>query len=173
MSAIHALVTAVHISVAICGAEQAPAGVLEKAETIAADVYRNIGVAIDWSEGRCGANDAALKVNLIAGDATGAMLSEVTLGFAEPGSSVATVLYDRVVAFSRHFHVKREVLLGYAMAHEIGHLLLPPHSHSYEGVMRSSIDMEVAAARQLRFTKEQGALIVRRIEGPSVAVATH
>ena len=59
------------------------------------------------------------------------------------------------------------------MAHELGHLLLPPHSHSPAGVMRATIDLELASAKKLRFTHDQGALIVRKIEGSPIAVATH
>jgi hypothetical protein len=59
------------------------------------------------------------------------------------------------------------------MAHEIGHLLLPPNSHSWQGVMRPVINLEEAAAKRLRFTREQGEQIVRRIETSSLALATH
>jgi predicted Zn-dependent protease len=106
-------------------------------------------------------------------DKTAVDVDSLTVGFAEPGTSVATVLYDRVVFFSRRYHVKREVLLGYAIAHELGHLLLPPNSHSTEGVMRPSINLEQASAKRLRFTSRQAELIARRIENSSVALATH
>jgi len=69
--------------------------------------------------------------------------------------------------------VKREVLLGYSIAHEMGHLLLPPNSHSISGVMRASLNLDLAAARRLRFTREQGALIVRALEKASATVATN
>jgi hypothetical protein len=64
------------------------------------------------------------------------------------------------VVFARRYHVKREVILGYAIAHELGHLLLPPNSHSVGGIMRASLDMKLAAAQRLRFTGDQGRLIV-------------
>jgi len=83
------------------------------------------------------------------------------------------VLYDRVAAFAHTYHIKRQVLLGYTMAHELGHLLLPPNSHSNSGVMRASLDLERAAARRLRFTPGQGVLIVRRLESPAMTVATN
>jgi hypothetical protein len=150
-----------------------PADVVASAERIAGDVYRAIGVAIEWSDAGCAADERTLTVNMIPRQASALDVSEVTLGFAEPGTSVATILYDRVVSYSRRYRVKRDVLLGYVMAHEIGHLLLPPNSHSAEGVMRSEINMEQAAAKRLRFTKEQGRLILQKIETPSVALATH
>ena len=162
-----------HVAVAICDAENAPPEIVASAERIAGDVYRAIGVALEWTDAGCTAGEHSLTVNMIAREASAIDVSNVTLGFAEPGTSVATVLYDRIVAFARHYHVKRDVLLGYAIAHEIGHLLLPPNSHSRDGVMRPVINMEEATAKRLRFTKEQGELIVRRIEGSSIALATH
>jgi predicted Zn-dependent protease len=170
MSALHALVMAVHISVAICGAAQVPPALLEKAEAIAADVYRDIGVAIEWSE-EC--DGAAFAVQLIPTSAAEVDVSDVTFGYAEPGGSAATILYDRLVKFSRHCGVKRDVLLGYTIAHELGHLLLPPQSHSNEGVMRPNLDIEQANAKRLRFTGQQAALIVARLDGSRVVVATH
>src|SRR5438046_10681618 len=173
MSALHALAMTAHISIAICGSEQVPPAQLEKAEIIAADVYRDIGVAIDWREDECGDNEGGLEVDLISRNDVEGPVADVTVGFAEPGSSVATVLYDRVAKFSRRFGLKREVLLGYAIAHEIGHLLLPPHSHSMSGVMRATIDIDLAARKRLRFTREQGEIIVYRLEGFPAVVATH
>jgi hypothetical protein len=173
MSALPALVMTAHISVAICGSEQVPAAQLEKAEIIAADVYRDIGVVIDWREDECGDNEGGLEVDLISRNDIEGPVADVTVGFAEPGSSVAMVLYDRVAKFSKRFGLKREVLLGYAIAHEVGHLLLPPHSHSIAGVMRATIDIDQAAQKKLRFTKEQGELILDRLEGFASVVATH
>ena len=42
-----------------------------------------------------------------------------------------------------------EVLLGHVIAHEIGHLLLPPNSHSLKGLMAGHMDQRQA----LRATK--------------------
>ena len=162
---------ALHVSVAVCDADHLPPELIDVAERIAGEVYREIGITIDWVDSACGGDDRGLSVNVISRQTCGAAVSDLTLGFAGSGSSAATVLYDRVEAFAHHYHVRREVLLGYVMAHELGHLLLPPNSHSLEGVMRASIDLELAAARRLRFTPQQGELIVRKIEG--VSVATH
>jgi hypothetical protein len=172
MPPLHAITLAVHISVAICGAGRVSPHELANAERIAADVYADIGVAIEWSDA-CG--DARLAVDLLASESADAGMAAmaIALGYARSGTRVATVLYDRVGRFARRYRVKREVLLGYAMAHEIGHLLLPPNSHSMSGVMRPSLDLESAAARQLWFTPEQGALIARRVESASRALATN
>ncbi len=162
-----------HVAVAICDAQQAPPEIVASAQRIAGDVYGAIGVALEWTDAGCAAGDHSLTVNVITSNASTVDVTDLTLGFAEPGTSVATVLYDRVARFARRYRVKRDVLLGYVIAHEIGHLLLPPNSHSWQGVMRPVINMEEAAAKRLRFTREQGEQIVRRIETSSLAVATH
>ena len=162
-----------HVAVAICEARTMPPDIVASAERIAGDVYRAIGVAIEWSNAGCATDEQRLTVNLIPRQASTLDVTDVTLGFAEPGTTVATILYDRVAAFARRFHVKRDVLLGYTIAHEIGHLLLPPNSHSWQGVMRPVINLEEAAKKRLRFTREQGEQIVRRIETSSLALATH
>lgn len=162
-----------HVPVAICDVLQTPPEIVAGAERIAGDVYQAIGVSLEWSGAGCEADDHTLTVRIIARDASALDVTSITVGFAEPGTSVATVLYDRVLAFARRYHVKKDVLLGYAMAHELGHLLLPPNSHSAVGVMRPAINLEDAAAKRLRFTREQGALILRRIETSSLALATH
>ena len=170
MSPLHALTLALHISVAICGADQVSGHELTNAEAIATDVYRDIGVTIEWKE-TC--SDARLVVHLVASDVADADVTatELALGYAQPGTRSATVLFDRVAKFAHRFGVKREVLLGYAMAHEMGHLLLPPNSHSISGVMRASLNLELAAEKRLRFTREQGALIVRTLENGPLTVA--
>ena len=171
MSGLQALTIAAHLSIAVCGSDRVPSALLANAEAIAADVYRDIGVAIDWTA--CGEDERALEVDLMRCNELSSPVAEVTLGFAEPGTSFATVLYDRVGKFASRYRLKREVLLGYAIAHEVGHLLLPPHSHSASGVMRATIDLDRAAARKLRFTREQGKLILERLDGVAAVVATH
>jgi len=66
------------------------------------------------------------------------------------------------------------IVLGHAMAHEIGHLLLP-YGHSPTGLMRAeweAKDLRLAANRQLNFTSEQaelmrGRLLARIADTPS------
>lgn len=55
-------------------------------------------------------------------------------------------------------------LLGYVMAHEIGHLLLHSTAHSSKGVMLAefrSSDLKKAGQRRLTFTPEQAEAIYR------------
>jgi hypothetical protein len=57
-------------------------------------------------------------------------------------------------------------LLGYVMAHEIGHVLLHSTAHSSEGLMRKEFrpgDLKKAGQRLLKFTSEQAEAIHRNV----------
>jgi hypothetical protein len=136
-------------------------------EEVAGEVYRNIGVALEWANNECHPGEGVFAVSIASRAVAGTLVSDHTLGFAESGTREGTVLYDHVKRFSRRYHVNRGVLLGYVLAHELGHLLLPPNSHSATGVMRGTIDLPLASERQLRFTPEQRALILSKLAGAS------
>ena len=68
--------------------------------------------------------------------------TEPALGFAviDPdthGAKMATVFHDQVEAVARRTGVARSELLGRALAHEVGHLLLAVRGHSRTGLMRA------------------------------------
>jgi len=59
-------------------------------------------------------------------------------------------------------------ILGLTIAHEIGHLLLPTHSHSPTGIMRaewefkSGRDFQITTSRNSGFTTQQ-AKVIRKV----------
>jgi hypothetical protein len=79
--------------------------------------------------------------------------SEPPLGFAvvDPNTQsgkMATVFHDQVDAVARRTGVARSELLGRALAHEVGHLLLGVLGHSRTGIMRAVwTDDELTRAR--------------------------
>jgi len=79
---------------------------------------------------------------------------------------LANVFYDRVNSFSQGGSATLPVLLGRAMAHEIGHLLLGTHSHSSKGIMRpfwSDRDLRLVASPYLLFTPDQSRQMKTRL----------
>ena len=78
---------------------------------------------------------------------------EPALGFAvvDPDTRVgkmATVFHDQIDAVARRTGVARSELLGRALAHEVGHLLLGVRGHSRSGIMRAVwTDDELSRAR--------------------------
>jgi len=81
------------------------------------------------------------------------------LSTATPGAgSDAWVFYGRVEELAASRIVDRKLILGAAMAHEIGHLFLGLGSHSPGGIMRARWhreEMELAGQGYLLFTSRQ------------------
>jgi hypothetical protein len=70
----------------------------------------------------------------------------------------AYVFYRDVLTLAREGDAAEYRLLGHALAHEIGHLLLGPNSHSATGVMRGQWnhdDLKTMARAYLFFTDQQ------------------
>jgi hypothetical protein len=90
-----------------------------------------------------------------------------TLGCALPSSkgrpaSDAWVLFDRIEQVARHGIASPYQILGHAMAHEIGHLLLGQDAHAVAGVMRAdwrTQDYILMSQASLLFTPRQAELI--------------
>ncbi len=89
------------------------------------------------------------------------------------------IFYHRVeeLVRKRRLQEHRTRILGLAMAHELGHLLLPFQSHSRKGIMRAQWnrqDFELATRGNLGFTPEQvelirGELVERMMEQESTS----
>jgi len=107
------------------------------------------------------------------------------LGFALPcpedlPGCYAEVFYQRVADWVSGAEISAYQLLGHAMAHEIGHLLLGQNSHSRDGIMRpqwNPNDLRVIARASLRFTPEQAERLrgacLRRIQGAGIAAVAN
>ena len=70
----------------------------------------------------------------------------------------AYIFYREVQELARDWDASESELLGHALAHEIGHLLLGANSHSSEGIMRANWrqqELNTIARAHLFFTDEQ------------------
>ena len=82
------------------------------------------------------------------------------------GLCTSSIFFDRVSGLAEGVNATLPVLLGRAMAHEIGHLLLGAHSHSSTGIMRafwSGEELSLAARAYLLFTPEQSRQMKARL----------
>jgi hypothetical protein len=138
---------------------------VEQAEAIVTAIYAKAGVTASWTD------DAQLTVVIVPREkAAGLNQSVEAMGFA-PGTEkvrgkIAYVLAHRVNQAAEKCGAEKGVVLGAAIAHEIGHLLLPFNAHSKTGVMRAEVtqaDFRHAAHGQLLFTDEQAAQIRSRM----------
>ena len=78
------------------------------------------------------------------------------------GNAVADVFYRRVLAEADRYQVSRSLVLACAIAHELGHLLLPLRTHAPAGLMRacwSRNEFHRAEQRQLTFLPAEVARI--------------
>ena len=114
----------------------------------ATDAIASAGIAVKWRD--CSRGGAAHPCRTVrdAGDLVVRVVpapkgddTEVQLGFAPIDPSgratvVATVYYDVVLRVAHRTGLGANELLGRAIAHEIGHLLLRAPGHGHTGLMR-------------------------------------
>lgn len=78
-----------------------------------------------------------------------------------PGSETA-LAYNRIKDLAQSWDADARQVLGFAAAHELGHLLLHSPGHSPTGIMRAvwnTDDLQRATRGELIFTSEQAGLI--------------
>src|SRR5262249_40388443 len=100
-------------------------------------------------------------------ESTGVQTESTTLGdaFVDPvlkSGSMATIYVDRVDALSHAVDVGRGLLLGRAVAHEVGHLLLGTPLHSGFGLMRGFWSVRTIVDNQTSdwvFSHDQGVIM--------------
>jgi hypothetical protein len=169
-----------------------------EAEKITAGIYRKVGVATRWtnaplapkinqenSMNQSPVDLTDIDLNIVPrvmADRLG--LPNKVMGLApgtEPDRQVVFVFYDRVEVLAQsqaravfegsiHSPATTAQILGHAVAHEIGHLLLNLESHSATGIMRGDWDLNDlrgVASGFLLFTPQQTEVIraevVRRV----------
>jgi hypothetical protein len=171
-----------------------PLHIVTRAKAEMTRIYRDACVNITWidpapSTGRSyalrspAATDPGFALVILPRETTDQLVvATEALGAAagtpEERGRMAYVFYDRVERVARtHLRTGRRtgtydfddvVVLAHAMAHEIGHLLLP-YGHSATGLMRANwddADLRRAVRRQLNFTGEQVESIRARLLTP-------
>jgi hypothetical protein len=151
--------------------------VLHHAEQVASTVLRKAGVATRWvdcpvdSSGSCASDLSTLDfvVNVLPYSMSDRLRRPGgVLGFAIEGGAndfgfIASVFYDVVKNRAAEHLLEFGELLGDAIAHELGHLLLGTNSHSSMGLMSafwSGNYFRLASQGQLTFSDAE----VKRIE---------
>jgi hypothetical protein len=85
---------------------------------------------------------------------------------------IAAVYYERIRKTADQFGAKASQVLGHAMAHELGHLLLGPNSHHYGSVMCPRIKRHQAiliSQESLSFTRKEAARMREQIQNRMTA----
>ncbi len=162
--------TAVKISVLMLDYANAPAEIREHAKAHVTRIYDAIGVEIVWLQLRdVRPTDTPLlrsmvTLHLLSRDMADRMQGATSvMGMATPGARIVKVLYERVDQMSNRRNQPTGFLLGHVIAHEIGHLFLPPNPHVLSGIMQEDLDMRLVASASLWFTPGQGRAIRRKV----------
>jgi hypothetical protein len=145
--------------------------ILESARATVAEIYDAIGVTVVWVD-RYPNDRSVLVVRIVTEEAAERLNAPpASVGIsprdAERNGRMAYVFYERVRNLSDRQGLGAPKMLGAAVAHELGHLLLPYSGHSKSGLMRAHWtrgDLLNADGPGLRFTAEQGALIRAKLD---------
>jgi hypothetical protein len=108
--------------------------------SVASEVFSRAEVEIGWIHcpARCGRplGPKQLILRLTRSPATEQSLGSSLIDPALQAGRMATVYVDQVDRMARRSHQARVTILGRAIAHEVGHLLLGTAEHTRGGLMR-------------------------------------
>jgi len=138
---------------------------LARAEATVSAIYRTAGVSLTWvnddvrplmpDDGRRHLRVLLLKPDMSDTKADKDRVPDNVLGQAAFGSTRAYIFTQRVRNLALKNSRVFDTLLGEVVAHEVGHLLLPPNSHSKKGIMREHLDVGLKRNAEA-FTSAQG-----------------
>jgi hypothetical protein len=172
-----------NVALHLCDDDGIQSNLVSRAQVEMARIYEDAGVEIAWTSD-VGPDSPAparsayplLTLVILCRELTDELTVDTTalgaaVGTRDYRGRVAYVFYDRVARTAEtYLNVPHEpgtddmymvIVLAHAMAHEIGHLLLPS-GHSPTGLMQAGWDLRdlrLAVNRQLNFTNEQAELI--------------
>jgi len=140
-----------YIVVAIYNYARVPPEMLKRAEAQAAKIYENAGVTVDWRVIPAPAQDteppdaAGLAVHTMAyvNLVPDSWIPEARRRPGTLGCALGTQVYvfiDSLVQASARKRCPLHIGLGHVMAHEIGHVLLGPNSHTFNSIMAPEFD---------------------------------
>jgi len=142
-----------------------PVDSLETARNQTTVTFAKAGIDLSWSSaGTCRAEDDGrfcIQVLLRPRNPQSAPGTRRIMGIAlaaDPLRAVLSLYFDAVTDVARRYGSSRGDVLGLALSHEMGHVLLPPPSHSNAGIMQASWegdDLRHVLAGDASFTDAQ------------------
>jgi len=151
------------LTVSVYNYSPAPTAEIRRAEQEAAAIFQRSGIAVSWvhcpiDDGPCGpeSNSAAVILRILGRRSKGALDGQ--LGYAIPGG-YASVYALEAYAVAKSAGVDPSVVLGIAIGHEIGHVLLGGlEAHSHRGIMQAKWEkahLRAADQRALGFAPDE------------------
>ena len=136
---------------------------LEAAKSEMDRIFHAAGVDVNWVDTTVMPRPGQLTLILLKENAQPASERGDVAGEAVRQTSRAYVYCNRLDMVTKHLPVDANVILGRVMAHETGHLLLPPNSHSRIGIMRPHVDFAQVGVNT--FTSDQVQALRSAIRG--------
>lgn len=154
-----------------------PEKALSKAIETAAAALRRAEIPARWVNCYAKPTDCStaagvvLEVSIIGAPAEEfRKVASFAMGYSllpEQGDGVyAKVIWNRVMKYSKAFDVPAPLVLGNAIAHEVGHLLLGTGDHAHAGIMKaqwSGMEKVALAGGRLGFQGHESAKMRRRL----------
>lgn len=138
-------------------------------------IFARSGIAVSWvdcirngettGDSQCSAPLTAneIYVRIVPGEAGEEdTLDPDTLGFAAPAGSLVTLFYRTAEKLSGPGQANIGQILGYAAAHELGHIILGAAAHSCRGLMQARRTKKTATEilyGRLAFSNQQAELL--------------
>lgn len=132
------------IRVLVCDQAGLPRETLNEAQRLASLVFRETGIEVFWVDGgqsSVAEADYVLRIHCCF-EKLNTRLHRRTVAFAPAGGRHVTVFWDRIRTEAAAGSHPETLMLGYVIAHELGHLLLPPGYHSPHGIMQDRLNYE-------------------------------
>lgn len=128
---------------------------LDAARVTATSLLEDAGLTVQWRECQSASSPgdscsdvlgpSEISIRFVAAPApfaAGDVLGYSYVDAASRRGTLATVFPDRVIAIAPDLRMAPATLLGRAMAHEVGHLLLGSNAHAAAGLMRAHWSVE-------------------------------
>jgi hypothetical protein len=153
-----------------------PASTLVEAEREATRIYQAAGVSVAWvpvSDTSQKAWSRHLQVVFLSREMSAQKIEldnvgPRTMGQASRSAGRAYVFYDRAVEQAHRYAPNVATMIGWVIAHEVGHLLLPESGHSDVGIMRGTFDR---LCHEQRFTDAQSRSLQLSLVAPVTIAA--
>jgi hypothetical protein len=147
-----------------------PADTLQQAQQVASRIFEGVGIRLVWIS-RMPLGSRYLVIRVVLKPMSVMSRNPGVLGTAaasnDNGATLASLFFERIDRQCGRFGIDVSLLLGHVMAHEMGHLLLPPGAHTAAGLMKAGWDLHqsvLALAGKLTFAPNQSSLIRTRLQ---------
>jgi hypothetical protein len=136
--------TALRIRVLVYDHVGLPRGTLNEAQRFTSFVFQEAEIEISWldGEGSSVAEADCILVIHCCFDKLKTSLHHRTVAFAPAGGRHIMVFWDRIRTEAAAGSHPEALMLGYVLAHELGHLLLPAGYHSPYGIMQERLNCD-------------------------------